>query len=155
MSTFSFRKHLSAPDLIKEVRACFERIEDNGNGKAFFLSDCLMSGFAVFSLKYPSLLQFDQGREDGLVRANLKSLYGINRAPWDTYLRERLDIIFRLSFCAGLLGVYCTCFSVAKVWRDLNNWMVIIFYPLTERVIFLLLKCIVNNAARSTTVTVG
>jgi len=30
-----------------------------------------MSGFAVFSLKYPSLLQFDQGREDDLVRANL------------------------------------------------------------------------------------
>ncbi|SET51293.1 hypothetical protein SAMN05216326_1321 [Nitrosomonas marina] len=50
MSTSSFHKHLSAPGLIKEVRACFERIEDNGNGKGFSLIDCLMSGFAVFSL---------------------------------------------------------------------------------------------------------
>jgi hypothetical protein len=91
MPKYAFRRYLSAPGLIKEVRACFERIEDNGNGKVFSLSDCLMSGFAVFSLKYPSLLQFDQGREDDLVRANLKSLYGIDRAPSDTYLRERLD----------------------------------------------------------------
>ena len=91
MPKFAFRRYLSAPGLIKEVRACFERIEDNGNGKVFSLSDCLMSGFAVFSLKYPSLLQFDQGREDDLVRANLKSLYGIDCAPSDTYLRERLD----------------------------------------------------------------
>jgi hypothetical protein len=59
MLTFTIRKHLSAPGLIKDVRACFERIEDKGNGKAFSLSDCLMSRFAVFSLKYPSLLQFD------------------------------------------------------------------------------------------------
>jgi hypothetical protein len=50
-----------------------------------------MSGFAVFSLKYPSLLQFAQDRNDELVQDNLKSLYGIARAPSDTYLRERLD----------------------------------------------------------------
>ena len=153
MPKYAFRRYLSAPGLIKEVRACFERIEDNGNGKVFSLSDCLMSGFAVFSLKYPSLLQFDQGREDDLVRANLKSLYSIDRAPSDTYLRERLDNVspelLRRSFRRN-----CTCFSVAKVWRDSNTWMVIIFYPLMERVIFLLHKCIVNNAARNITVTV-
>ena len=56
MPKYAFRRYLSAPGLIKEVRACFERIEDNGNGKVFSLSDCLMSGFAVFSLKYPSYL---------------------------------------------------------------------------------------------------
>ena len=153
MPKYAFRRYLSAPGLIKEVRACFERIEDNGNGKVFSLSDCLMSGFAVFSLKYPSLLQFDQGREDDLVRADLKSLYGIDRAPSDTYYGNDW-IMSPLSFCAGHLGAYCTCFSVAKVWRDSNTWMVIIFYPLMERVIFLLHKCIVNNAARNITVSV-
>ena len=51
-----------------------------------------MSGLAVFGLKYPSLLQFDRdARTDELVRANLRSLYGIERAPCDTALRERLD----------------------------------------------------------------
>ena len=46
-------------------------------------------------------------------------------------------------------------FSVVKAWRDLITWMVIIYYPLMERVIFLLHKCIVNNAARNITVTAG
>ena len=51
-----------------------------------------MSGLAVFGLKYPSLLQFDRdARTDELVRENLRRLYGIERAPCDTALRERLD----------------------------------------------------------------
>ena len=46
----------------------------------------------MFSLKYPSLLQFDRAaRSDEAVRANLKSLFGIGRAPCDTAMRERLD----------------------------------------------------------------
>jgi len=50
-----------------------------------------MSGLAIFSLKYPSLLQFDQDRSEDITRYNLRSLYGIEQAPCDTYLRERLD----------------------------------------------------------------
>ncbi len=41
-----------------------------------------MSGVAVFSLKYPSLLQFDQHQDkEELVRKNLRALYGIKQAP--------------------------------------------------------------------------
>jgi len=87
----TFRKTLSAPGLLSEVRAGFDRIEDTLASRGLTLSDCLMSGVALFGLKYPSLLQFDQGREDELIRANLQSLYGIERAPSDTALRERLD----------------------------------------------------------------
>lgn len=60
-------------------------------GRGFQLVDYLMSGLALFGLKYPSLLQFDRGRDDELVRANLRSLYGIRQAPSDTALRSRLD----------------------------------------------------------------
>jgi len=42
-------------------------------------------------LKYPSLLQFDINRNEELIKANLQTLYGIEQAPSDTYLRERLD----------------------------------------------------------------
>lgn len=52
-----------------------------------------MSGLAIFDLKFPSLLQFDQERHEKLTRANLKSLYGIDQAPSDNYLRERLDAV--------------------------------------------------------------
>jgi Transposase DDE domain len=46
-----------------------------------------MSAFAMFSLKAPSLLAFDKQRAEG----NLKTIYGIERAPCDTRMRERLD----------------------------------------------------------------
>ena len=46
-----------------------------------------MSAFAMFSLKDPSLLAFDERRSD----ANLKALFGIGQIPSDTQMREILD----------------------------------------------------------------
>jgi hypothetical protein len=46
-----------------------------------------MSAFAMFSLKAPSLLAFDQERTEG----NLERIYGIARVPCDTHMREMLD----------------------------------------------------------------
>ena len=54
-----------------------------------------MSAFAMFSLKYSSLLKFDidsRGGDQTLVH-NLKNIYGIQRVPSDTTMRERLDPI--------------------------------------------------------------
>ena len=50
-----------------------------------------MSGLAVFGLKYPSLLKFDEERQEASVRHNLSRLYGVERALCDTQLREILD----------------------------------------------------------------
>lgn len=44
-------------------------------------------------LKIPSLLQFYHAKEEARIRHNLKSLFQINQAPSDTYLRERLDVV--------------------------------------------------------------
>ena len=86
------RKTLSAPGLLGEVRASFNRIEDTVAGRGLNLTDCLMSGLAIFGLKYASLLQFERdARGKALIRSNLKSLYAVGRAPSDTTLRERLD----------------------------------------------------------------
>jgi Transposase DDE domain len=46
-----------------------------------------MSAFAMFSLKSPSLLAFDKQRVEG----NLGTIYGIERVPCDTQMREILD----------------------------------------------------------------
>src|SRR4030095_4564697 len=51
------------------------------------LTDALMSAFAMFSLKAPSLLAFDKERAEG----NLETIYGIERVPCDTHMREILD----------------------------------------------------------------
>ena len=88
------RKDLSAPGLLRTVRKRFDKIKDKARNPLISLSDCLMSGLAVFGLKYPSLLQFDQERRHEIITHNLKALYGVEQAPCDTYLRERLDEIF-------------------------------------------------------------
>ena len=94
MSNRLFRKILSAPGLLRAARARFDRIEDTVAGRGLNLTDCLMAGLAIFGLKYASLLRFDRdARRDALIRSNLKSLYGIGRAPSDTALRERLDAV--------------------------------------------------------------
>jgi hypothetical protein len=89
----SFRQSLCAPGLLKEARRCFESIPDPVASRGITQSDCLMSGLAVFGLKYPSLLQFDQNQNEPLIQANLHALYGVTRAPSDTTLRERLDTV--------------------------------------------------------------
>ena len=86
------RKTLSAPGLLKEVRACFDRIEDPIMSRGLNQTDCLMSGLAVFGMKYPSLLKFDDAvHSDEAVLSNLETLYGVGRVPSDTAMRERLD----------------------------------------------------------------
>lgn len=91
MSKTRFRQTLSIPGLLSQIRQKFEQIPDKKSKGTLPLTDHLMSGLAIFGLKYPSLLQFDQERNEDIVRSNLKSLYGIEQAPCDTYLRERLD----------------------------------------------------------------
>ncbi len=49
MSGNPFRKHLSMPGMLRAVRACFDRIPDPISTRGIGLSDCLMSGLAVFS----------------------------------------------------------------------------------------------------------
>ena len=86
-----FRPSLSLPGMLNTLRRLFQKIPDNTTRGSIPLADHLMSGLAIFGLKYPSLLQFDQDRNATLTQANLKSLYGIEQAPSDTFLRERLD----------------------------------------------------------------
>ena len=82
------RKHLCADSLFNLLHGSFATIADDGVDEVEIpLSDALMSAFAMFSLKAPSLLAFDKQRAEG----NLKTIYGIPHAPCDTRMRERLD----------------------------------------------------------------
>lgn len=65
-----------------------------------------MSGLALFSLKFPSLLQFDQGNKDPIIRHNLKSPFGVKKAPSDTYLREVLDKVNPRSLAGAFKQIF-------------------------------------------------
>jgi len=86
-----FRKTLSIPGMLKQVRSVFGKIVDTCKGSEYALLDVLMSGLAIFWLKYPSLLKFDEKRNEPKIRANLASLFGVKQAPCDTQMRKRLD----------------------------------------------------------------
>jgi hypothetical protein len=86
------RNDLSAPGLLGGIRKTIDKIPDTCKSRSgITLSDCVMSGLAIFGLKYPSLLQFDQAKADELIAHNLKTLYQVEQIPSDTFLRERLD----------------------------------------------------------------
>lgn len=89
------RKYLSAKGLLGVVYAQFKKIKSPRalakRSAPITLTDCLMSGLAVFGLKYPSLLKFDEKKDELELKHNLRTLYHIQQVPSDTYMRERCD----------------------------------------------------------------
>jgi len=68
------------------LRRGFELIPDRRRGGGtIFLADVLMSGYAVFDLKDPSLLAFDDRR--WLEAANLERVYRSSQVAGDTQIR--------------------------------------------------------------------
>jgi len=82
-------KNLGADGLVKLVRGAFKQIPEHRHDPQISLADALMSGFAVFALKAPSLLAFEQQRRADAF--NLTSLFGIQAIPSDTHMRAILD----------------------------------------------------------------
>ena len=83
------RKYLNADALFSLVRSGFEKIKDHRSGDIkISLTDALMSAFAMFSLKDPSMLAFEERRSKD---TNLKTVYKMNKVPCDTQMRTILD----------------------------------------------------------------
>jgi hypothetical protein len=96
---------LSAGGLLKLLRSGFEEIEDHRAAELVKVSlpDTLMSAFAMFSLKDPSLLAFDQRREtDG----NLKRVYDLEEVPCDTQMRTTADEVVPRAIRPLFKGVF-------------------------------------------------
>ena len=84
------RKDLSADALFGSLRSRFASLPDLRSGEVEIpLADALMSAFAMFSLKDPSLLAFDHRRHNP--KDNFRTIYGINRVPCDSQMRDILD----------------------------------------------------------------
>lgn len=70
----------------------FETIKDHRQENySFSLLDALKSGFAIYSLKSPSLLSFQ--KRSTAEDSNLKNIYEINQIPSDNGFRKILDNI--------------------------------------------------------------
>ena len=90
------KTHLSVKGLIDRAKKVFQKVKESPKGgqgkeKEISITDCLTSALAIFKLKFPSLLQFEEERQEEHVAENLKNLFGLENVPCDTYMRERLD----------------------------------------------------------------
>jgi hypothetical protein len=85
---------LNQSSLVNFIRCEAMKIPDSRkSNKEISIADAVMSAFAIFSLKIPSLLQFDKNYRKSPNANNLKALFGIERIPSDTQMREILDNI--------------------------------------------------------------
>jgi hypothetical protein len=115
------RKHLNADTMFQSIRQDFSKVADHrASNRKIPLADVLMSGFAMFSLKDPSLLAFDKRRCDDPV--SLHEVYGIGIIPCDSQMRTSLDMVSPTE----LRKPFLTLFQQAQrgkalekiVWRD-------------------------------------
>src|ERR1700722_8548034 len=99
------REHLSADVLFRLLYSIFSAIHDPRSGEVEIpLADSLMSAFAMFSLKDPSLLAFDHRRSDP--NDNFRTIYGINRVPCDSQMRAILDPVDPAGLRAPFLEIF-------------------------------------------------
>ena len=83
------RKYLSFDPLIRQIRLRAKQLPDPRNAAdcEYSMADAVMSAFALFSLKDPSLLAFEKRRYD----ENIKNLFRVLNVPSDTQMRTILD----------------------------------------------------------------
>jgi hypothetical protein len=91
------RKKLNGGFLFTSLKKIFDKIPDwrkksiNKKNGGISISDSLMSNFAIFSLKDPSLLEFERRIQNNSVANNIKNIYHIENIPSDTRMREIND----------------------------------------------------------------
>ncbi len=84
------RCHLNADTLYSRIREDFNRVVDHrAANSSISLPDVLMSDFAMFCLKDPSLLAFDERRREK--PDSLHGVFGVSRIPSDSQMRTVLD----------------------------------------------------------------
>ena len=74
--------------MLKRLHKDFSEMSDCREDPKIPIADALMSGFALFSLKDPSLLAFDERRKTD---SNLGNIYNIGKIPCDSQMRTILD----------------------------------------------------------------
>ena len=86
------KSKLNQNSLIDLIHNNFKSINDErADNKSIELGDALMSSYAIFSLKSPSLIQ---GIKDiNSDERNLKSIYNISQVPSDTQMRDIINEI--------------------------------------------------------------
>jgi hypothetical protein len=82
------------------------------------VADATMAATAMFALKFPSMLQFEEAQEVPSIRHNLKKMFQIGQIPSDTAMREILDPIETAHF----QNLFRPLFSAAQRGKVLEGF---------------------------------
>jgi hypothetical protein len=84
------QESVNVDSLISNLRTRFDKfIDKRAKNSSVSLTDILISGYAIFSLKYSSLLQFEL--QNKIERENLLNLFSITKTCNDSQMRVVLD----------------------------------------------------------------
>lgn len=83
------KKYLNGNQFIEDIKHDFKKVTDPRSTSMIPLDDALMSAFAMFQLKFPSLLKFEETRKSKA--SNLNRIFKIAKTPSDTQMREIID----------------------------------------------------------------
>ena len=86
------QESVSVDSLISNLRSRFDKFTDKrAKNSSVSLTDILISGYAIFSLKYSSLLEFES--QNQVEKENLLNLFSITKTCNDSQMRVVLDEI--------------------------------------------------------------
>ncbi|OGT62777.1 MAG: hypothetical protein A3E85_02905 [Gammaproteobacteria bacterium RIFCSPHIGHO2_12_FULL_45_12] len=115
------RKHLSAQGLLTVIHHHFKAIqsprERAPRSNPITLTDCLMSGPAVFGLKFPSLLKFDEGSNVYDIMRGGRTNWRIENNTFNTLKNQ--DYHFAHHFGHGYQNL-CTVFGMLMMLAFLS-----------------------------------
>jgi hypothetical protein len=116
---------LSADAIISSLRNQFKKIKDFRDPGRIEISmvDCVMSAYAIFAFKFPSLLNFEKQMKVVRNFSNLQSLFKVERIPSDTRMREIVDEVdpedLRPAFKALFSKVQSA--NILKTFKSVNS----------------------------------
>jgi Transposase DDE domain len=114
------QQHLTFDHLMETLSQAFAQIPDHRRANASYsLADFLSSAFAMFSLKSPSLLSFEEQTQPE--RCNVRALYHLQQIPSDTQMRAALDPVAPAPLRA-LFQMLLTKLSASGVLKPYQYW---------------------------------
>ena len=113
-------KQLRFLTLLNRIDQAANQIDDSRQSAKvnYPLTCCYRSGFALFYVQDPSLLEFQRQFQKKIQSNNLRTVFGIDRIPSDTQLREVLDT----HNYSPLLEVYSDYFSRLQRSKQLGRY---------------------------------
>ena len=117
----AMRNGLSAPGMYSVIRHQGLKIPDDKlqRPQTIPLVDSLMSAVAMFSLKHPPLLQFEQVNHNPVERHNIQTLFQVSQIPSDMIMREVLDRVPTSHF----QDIFKSLFSLVQRGKALQSYV--------------------------------